>query len=286
MVQPHETEEYEEAMRRRIFSLTKRNKPISCVTVWSDICGYGQVLDKLKWNLDDIQQDNYIILLHKFIELNIHSAIPIPGLLCEKFLILNDGLARTCDISENLKIVDLSLPFVIYIRNLFFAYYNSKKLCEEYGLGLRTIFAGGERMQYFSELITGNSFLVYDKGCQRKEAQEFLKTNILYNPSEFQINTAFSKSYLIDRIGSKEGFLPNCCYVERSFWEKCNHLFNLSVEVENNCIRLFHHKKEVIRLDIQKVHCLDVLGLTVIVDQISGIKLSLPTDNEEIYTRF
>ncbi|HAT1793401.1 TPA: hypothetical protein I8Y89_001419 [Legionella pneumophila] len=283
MVYPWEKEEYKKARKWSSSSKKKILQSTTCITGWADICGYGQILEKCGWDLNEMQKEGYIHLLNKFHELNAYPILPIPGLLCEKILILNDGLARTCDIVPSTGLVYFGLPFIFFIRELFFKFHFSKSLCISYGLGLRMVFAGGERMQYSSEVVTGSSFLLHDENRVSPLGEELLSTNYLYNPSEFQINTAFSKAYTIDRLGTHGGFPPNNCYVERGFWDICKLIPHIDFNIEKNYICLLLQGKEVIRLYIDKTHQCQLLGLNVTVDQISGIRLNIPTENEEVY---
>src|SRR5437763_14956917 len=51
--------------------------------------------------------------------------------------------------------------------------------------------------------VTGHSFLYYDEEKISDYGKKLLTTTFVYNPAEFQMNTAFAKAFIIDSFGTK-----------------------------------------------------------------------------------
>lgn len=75
----------------------------------------------------------------------------------ETVLVINDGIARTVDLGNPESAI--AAKFIFYLRDLFFAHSHLLALTKSYGYGIRTVLAGGERVQYSAEEFTGNSIL-------------------------------------------------------------------------------------------------------------------------------
>lgn len=285
MVFPWDKKEFTDAEKWKRSSAAKILAPVDCISAWFDICGYGEILSKCDWNLSKVQDQGFIELLNCFHQFTAHPFIAIPPVLTEKILILNDGLARTCDLIPSGGLKSVAIPFVFYIRNLFLAYKSCLKLCKNYQLGLRAVLSGGERIQYSNEIFTGNSILTHDSKNISEFGVNLLQTNFLYNPAEFQMNTAFSKAYSIDNMGTAYGIKPNNLFIERSFWGKCSIVPFVSYEILDNEIHLNYLKETIIKVFINKPIKLNVRGLNVVVDKIKAIELNLPNENEVVFYR-
>jgi hypothetical protein len=284
-VHPWDKKEYKEAERWSKSSEARILLPKNCISGWFDICGYGEVLDECNWNLSKVQNKGFIELLNRIHQLIAHPLITIPPVLTEKILILNDGLARTCDLIPSIRLSYIAIPFTYYIRDLFFAYKFSLKLCQNFGLGLRAVLSGGERIQYSNETFTGNSILSHDDKNISEFGTELLQTNFLYNPAEFQMNTAFAKAFSIESLGSKYGIEPNNLFIERSFWEKCALVPFITYGFSNNEIHINYSKKVIMKIFIRKSIQLDIHNLKIIVDNIEAIELDMPYENEVVFCR-
>lgn len=105
-----------------------------------------------------------------------------------------------------------------------------------YGLGLRTVLAGGDRCQYAPQKSTGQSLLYYTN-----EPSDFgkamLDQQFVYNPAEFQMNTAFALAYTLESLGSAEGLVPNRVYIEANWLTKLNAVLAEPAVVEGQEIR-------------------------------------------------
>ena len=62
------------------------------------------------------------------------------------------------------------------------------------------------------------------------DLKKILETQFLYNPAEFQMNTAFAKAYTIDAIGSKERIFVNGLYIEELFLNLIKDIPDIKIE--------------------------------------------------------
>ena len=258
----------------------KKLEPVNCVAAWFDICGYGKALAKNKLRLEGMIQDGYVDLLYETHRILGYPLVVMPP-TSEKILILNDGLARTCDVPKVYTVDDPATSYILYIREIFFKYKYCLRLCRSHKLGLRAVLSGGERVQYTVEEITGDSVLIRGETVS-PFGEKVLQTTFLYNPSEFQMNAAFSKSYYLDSEGTDKGLLPNNIFVERSFWDKISLIPLLSYEILENEINIKYRGGSCIKLFISSTHDASMFGLNLLVDSVSEIVLNLPWENEVV----
>lgn len=75
-------------------------------------------------------------------------------------------------------------------------------------------------MKYLTEQITFDDFVLnYTKPNPKgkgSHAQKYGDKIKMYNPSELQMNTAFSKAYILDSLGSSHGIHGNELYIDKS----------------------------------------------------------------------
>lgn len=283
MVYPWEKQEVKDSEKWSLISKKKKLIPINCISGWVDICGYGSILKKNNWDISKIQEDGFINLLNEFHIRCAHPFITLPPVISEKILILNDGLARTCDILPSIGLIYTGHIFIIYLRELFFSHVFTTRLMHNYGLGLRTVLAGGERIQYSGEIFTGHSILMHDAVNISSFGKNFLETNFLYNPAEFQMNTAFAKAFSIDQKGSKAGFNINNFYIERSFWNKCDLIPFITHEIQNKSISISYNNAIILEIYFSNTLKISFQGIDLVVDEIEAIKINIPSEKEEIY---
>ena len=75
----------------------------------------------------------------------------------------------------------------------------------------------GMRAQYRDYDTIGKGDLI-QTSPQRRE--EYNKTKIIYTPNEMQMNTAFSKAYIIESGGSSKGLLKNRIHLDEKMLDK------------------------------------------------------------------
>jgi hypothetical protein len=86
--------------------------------------------------------------------------------------------------------------------------------------GCRSILAFGENIEYLADEIRLDDYVMnYSKpqGAELSDlAQKVGNPVVIYNPKELQMNTAFSKAFLLDEGGSKAGLPGNYFYIDES----------------------------------------------------------------------
>ena len=183
------------------------------VCAWSDLLGFGQPLVESEWKPD--------VALWKRIAQRLTSAYqihcrhtPAPG---EFMLTLNDGIVRTRVIT-NASNECLSLS--LWLRATIWAHLDVNRVERTNGLpGTRTIITAGERAFYsFPEVRLDDLVLNYT----RKEpglsqlAKDIGNSLIVCNPEPLQMNTAFSRAYILDDAGSRAGLKGASVFVDKS----------------------------------------------------------------------
>ena len=166
------------------------------------------------WDLNAAQAQGLLRVLSRVYET---AALPllvdVPPKQSERVLVLNDGIARTIDLPGPRAVDRVRLVF--YLRDLLMRHYWLVPILKSEGLGLRTVFAGGQRVQYAPIRITGESVLHY-RGEPSDWGKQILRQELVYHPAQFQMNTAFSRAYVIESAGSRQGIQLNRAYVEET----------------------------------------------------------------------
>lgn len=212
--EPHQSVEFADVLRWTNMARGHMLVPCPSICSWFDICGFRSKLDSANWSLSSLQNDGFIEVLSEAYRM---TAMPIhvhPQGALEKILVLNDGVARSLDMGDSAETNPITFSF--YLRDILNIFFRLCRYLKSKNLGLRTVLAGGERLQYSAEAITGQSILHFT-GSPSSLGERFLKQQFVYHPREFQMNTAFSRAYHIDSMGSKSGFVRNSVYLE-STW--------------------------------------------------------------------
>lgn len=215
---PYDSHEYEE---RRLweFKVAQRElNIIPCISAWFDICGFGNALEGVGWNLASLRDNGlFEALARAYSRLGYPFISGVPPMPTERVFIINDGIARTTDLSDPVHVNPVILIF--YLRDLLTAHYQLLNVLVEHGLGLRTVLAGGERCQYSPASVTGQSIL-HHMEVPSEYGKHLLGQQFVYNPSEFQMNTAFAMAYTIEALGTKGGVKPNRLYISKTWVDR------------------------------------------------------------------
>lgn len=282
MATPIEKKEYMSAVEWSRKSKNSKLQVIPCISGWMDICGFGSALETHKWDLVKLQKDGLLELLSAVYQIAGHPFLvnlePIPF---ESVLIINDGISRTVDL-HNLEYSNAH-QFIYYLRDLFFAHNNLRKLTHSFGYGIRSVFAGGERVQFSPTFFTGNSVLYHDENNMSDYSKQLLKKNFLYNPAEFQMNTAFAKAYSIDSMGSNKGFKINGCYFEISFWNLISKIPNLDIEDKKTSKLIYLNGHPALEIFFIDTKIFSFKGLDMTINQIGSIRIDEHLEGEEVY---
>ena len=156
-------------------------------------------------------------------------------------------------------------------------------LLKRRGLAVRTVMAGGERLQYSIPKKTGSSYLYYTDEPS-DYGKQLLQSDYVYNPTEFQMNTAFAKAYSIEAQGSKSGILTGNLYIEDSYFELLYSLLPDMVERRDDEILIHKDTDPVLIYELSdKLQC-QVKGINLVVHHIKAFTVCDRLEGET--TRF
>lgn len=182
--------------------------------LWCDLLGYGKAFYDSNWELST--EASYANLKRiKNLEISLQR---IPTLE-DRMLSLNDGFIHNLDFS-NLKILNIIYWLEFSLEN--FLYANRLDIASGF-YGIRGVLTYGQRAKYTTNGLTLSDLILTDNS-KRKAAYE--KVQVTYSPSEFQMNTAFSKAYIIEADGSKKGISGNKLYIDIQFINKLVSIIN------------------------------------------------------------
>lgn len=280
MAVPWEKEEYKKSAEWSKKAKAGELNVKNCISGWIDICGFGSALERSKWDLVQLQKNGLLNLLSLVYQRVAHPFwVGVDPMPYETILVINDGVARTIDLDQPLY-TDARL-LIFYLREIIWAHSNLIKLTSEYGYGVRTILAGGERVQYSPDSFTGHSLLQHDENNISEFGKALLAKNFLHNPIEFQMNTAFAKAYSIDSLGSKKGFEVNHLYIESSFFEKLHNIPFLEIVYNDSSILLLYRSKPAFEIYFKNSIYETFKGLEMKVYEIEKMRIDTKFEGEE-----
>jgi hypothetical protein len=234
--------------------------PIRAIAAWSDICGFGNALRNAQWKLSNLTNGGLFQALSQT-----HSLlgkpflVGVPPVPSERILVINDGVARTIDLIDP-KYVDRA-NLIFYVRDLLMHHYMLEEILVKKGLGLRTVLAGGERCQYSSPKSTGHSLLWYNDEPS-DSGKKLLEQQFVYNPAEFQMNTAFALAFTLETMGSRKGLTPNRVYIEENWLNKFNEVMPGLCEVDAQFIHFSWHGQPGLSVSFDSCLFIDLGGLS------------------------
>ena len=260
---------------------TKHRQLVSskCFGFWTDICGFGSLLQKNDWNLGKLN-DNHVMELQR-------SFYDIMGTINEteeRTLILNDGIAKVLKYSNYLRLNSDIILF--YLRDLLISHYVFWKQANKFGVSVRSVFAAGEYIPYATNNKTGEVILQYNPENISEYGKQILNTTYVYNPTEFQMNTAFAKAFTIEGMGRKVGIMPDFFYIESSTVELINLIPDISFIKENDKLIISYKKIPRMNLHISNELNINCKGLNVTVYEISKFHIFEALDGDDIITKF
>lgn len=279
MPTPREKEEFQQSLEWKRKARSGSLVPIPCIGAWIDICGFGSQLERAKWNLSELQLAGAVNLLSEVYQRVGHPFwVGVEPEPYENVLVLNDGIARTVDIG-NVKYAR-AVQAIFYFRDLVLAHLDLLWLTNRNNLGVRTVLAGGERIQYSPAIFTGNSILLH--GDSPSEwGKRLLEKNFLYNPVEFQMNTSFAKAYSIDSNGSKSGFNVNGFFIEKMFFERFGAIPGIDVSLGESAVYIKHNNNIALEMNASLKKKFAFKGLDTVVYGISSVRVDASFEGEE-----
>jgi len=255
--------------------------PVRVVCAWSDIWGFGLKLEEAGWDLGSAQTAGLVETLDLVYERAGRPLLVGTGAQAsERILVLNDGIARTTDLKTT-KSLNRRL-MVYYLRDLLIQHFVLVPMLRTRGLGLRTVLAGGQRIQYSPERVTGESVL-HHMEPPSELGQRILAQQFLYHPASFQMNTAFSRAYLIESKGSGCGILRNRFYVDRSWLETINWACGRCIripEAPTGNITVSWGRKKQFEMVFDKVITMDVRGMACVIYQLASFTVHAAFEGE------
>ena len=184
--------------------------------MWSDLLGFSNFFVQNNWELnDDVRRQIYNRLEAA------HSAVLYYSSWYERNLILNDGIAKVFHPRSKFEDKNIILSISLFFRSCVELHLSISETEHEHNYpGCRSILAFGENIEYLANEIRLDDYVMnYSKpqGAEFSDlAQKAGNPVVIYNPKELQMNTAFSKAFLLDEGGSNAGLPGNNFYIDES----------------------------------------------------------------------
>ena len=180
-------------------------KEVFCI--WCDLLGYSTPFVDSNWNLYDLRTvknfERITRLTTEFQRMNFE--------LNERSLVLNDVFIRSTDIE---KMSDNSLYNIIWLEQTIMNFYHLNQIDKSMNFpGARGILTYGHRYNYMSNQLT----LADITQSTEERLKELSKTTLVYSPKEFQMNTGFSKAYIMESAGSRAGLSGSNLFIDKEF---------------------------------------------------------------------
>ena len=191
-------------------------KTRSSFCMWSDLLGFGNMYSDNNWELNDKQKHEVYDRL-----VAAHSAVLYYSTPFERNMILNDGIAKVFMPDEGpFNKSDIN-SISIYFRHCIELHMTISQTEKANGFpGCRSVIAFGDSIEYLAEEVKFDDYVMnYTKpeGHEISSIAERLgNPTTIYNPKELQMNTAFSKAYILESGGSKAGLPGNNMYIDQS----------------------------------------------------------------------
>lgn len=246
----------------------------SCYCMWSDLLGFGKQFEETNWNVDEKLARNVYNRL-----VVAHSAALYYSMPFEKSLILNDGIAKVYRTHSNWHKGHLEelLEISLFIRECVQLHISINETETENGYpGCRSVLTFGDNVEYLADEVRFDDYVLNYTKPQGAEISSIARDNgnpiVIYNPKELQMNTAFSKAFLLDEGGSKIGLPSKHFYIDSSviteierlakkqnfnaIWDNTNDgiLFYIPrKDTSSNVLMGFLFSEDVIRPDVQLI---------------------------------
>jgi hypothetical protein len=183
---------------------------------WTDLLGFGADIYRAKW---EPSKRLWKSIFNRITEAHRECYRKI-DLLTEFVLTLNDGIVRCVNLTDIHQIQQLSmwLRECVLTHNLINTREKQKHLP-----GARTILAHGKKLIHGPSELTLEDFVLNytkrDPNGPSRLPRRLAERVIASNPEPLQLNLAFSKAYILDRLGSKRGISDGHFYVDESVFQ-------------------------------------------------------------------
>jgi hypothetical protein len=169
--------------------------PFKTIACWTDLLGFGSMLDNIDWHLENDGLNALQARLANFSQIFLAS-----NNAHENIVMINDGMLRTFDQSIY-KNLHRKHEFIRWLHDCLLTHCNVTGQEKDHRLpGLRTILCEGEVLSY-----------------QYKLRSRAASIN--------QLNTALSKCYIADSLGSRIGLKKGGIYIERTVIDTLIHTY-------------------------------------------------------------
>lgn len=184
--------------------------------LWSDLLGFGDMWYDCDWMPKPSQQKKIYERLQRA-----HSSLLYYSSPFEHDLILNDGIARVMKSPKKWSKHALVL-LSLYLRQCIEMHISINTEETKYGYpGTRSVLAYGMGIEYLTNEVRFDDFVLNYSKSNGTDISNVAQQNgnpiVIYNPKELQMNTAFSKAYIIESLGSKDGVGGNNFFIDESF---------------------------------------------------------------------
>lgn len=218
--------------------------------MWSDLLGFGNIYAENNWELNSRQRRKVYNRL-----VAAHSSVLYYSSPDERNLILNDGISKVYMPDDSIFGKREISSIAIYFRHCIELHMTINQTEKVNGYpGCRSVMAFGDCIEYLAEEIKFDDYVfnyTKPKGQSISSiAQKIGNPTVIYNPKELQMNTAFSKAYILESGGSKAGLPGNNFYIDQSainavitYGEKKG-LVHVWQELENELRLLIPYEKD------------------------------------------
>ena len=200
------------------------------VCCWSDLLGFGNTISEENWSLPEKTAEKVYSRLTKAQKCLASNLDPTS----EVGLTLNDGFARS-SITE--RFTDPVQPSM-WFRGCLFSHQCLNEKDSENGFpGARTVISHGKSLKHSCEELRFDDFVFPYTKKNPQSLSSIAKRNgnpqIYINPINFQMNTAFSKAYIIDEAGSEAGISGPNFFIDNSFILFLKEFYRKYISVED-----------------------------------------------------
>ena len=191
--------------------------PTLCIAnsfcAWSDLLGFGRDLSSNNWQLNITERKK----IYERIK-TAHDIVLYYSKSYERIFILNDAAARVYTISKG---ISQFRRLTLFIKNSIQTHMNINGVEPANSLpGCRTVLAFGECMRYMDSSTHFDDYVLNYTKSDINGISSIAKENgnfqVVYNPTDFQMNSAFSKAYILDEAGKSKGLAGPHFYVDQS----------------------------------------------------------------------
>ncbi|MBC9786368.1 hypothetical protein H1S01_18075 [Heliobacterium chlorum] len=189
-------------------------KLVDSFCCWSDLLGFGRNFTEKNWVLNTGEWEKVTDRLVDAQNICFENIIPFN----EFALVLNDGIVRSFSIDNRIDHISI---LSVWLRSCVYFHIQVNKMESYKGLpGVRTIIASGQRAEHNFENLTLDDFVFNYTKPDPNGISQVAKTSgnpiICYNPKAMQMNTAFSKAYIIDEAGSSQEVSGANLFIDQS----------------------------------------------------------------------